>query len=77
MSATHAGLPDDPFTILEHQNPFHDVPELHKTRRSLDLETLKFERVRRVALILAVCFSFAKTIITCVDIMTRPDISQF
>ena len=33
--------PTNPFTILEHQNPSHDVPELHKIRRSPDLKALK------------------------------------
>ena len=33
--------PNEPFTILEPQNPLHDVPELNKTRRYLDREALK------------------------------------
>ena len=33
--------PTNPFTILELQNPSHDIPELHKIRWSPDLEALK------------------------------------
>ena len=33
--------PTDPFTILESRNPSHDVSELHKIRKSPDLEALK------------------------------------
>ena len=33
--------PTDHFTVLELQNKSSDVPELHKIRRSPDLETLK------------------------------------
>ena len=33
--------PTSPFTILKLENPSHDVPELHKIRRSTDLEPLK------------------------------------
>ena len=41
-----AGLyPTSPFTILELQNPLHDVPNLHKTRRSADFEDLKLWKV--------------------------------
>ena len=35
------GYPTNPFTILELQNPSHDIPELHKIRRSPDREALK------------------------------------
>ena len=37
-------FPTDPFTILELQNPSHDVPELRKSRRSPDLEALKLRK---------------------------------
>ena len=33
--------PTSPFTILKLQNPWLDVPELHKIRRSPDLDALK------------------------------------
>ena len=36
-----AKYPTNPFTISKLQNSSHDVPELHKIRRSPDLEALK------------------------------------
>ena len=46
LELTHESIisfffPTNPFTILELQNPWHDVPQLHKMRRSPDLQALK------------------------------------
>ena len=39
--ANIVNYPTNPFTILELQNPSHDVPELHKVPRSPDVEARK------------------------------------
>ena len=41
-----ATRPTDPFTISEIHNPMHDVPELHKNRRSPDFEAVHFLKGR-------------------------------
>ena len=38
MRFSNHSCPNDPFTILELQNPSHDIRELHKFRRSPDFE---------------------------------------
>ena len=36
----------NPFTLSEPQNPSHDVPDAHKTRRSPDVGALKLGKER-------------------------------
>ena len=43
-----AFYPTNPFKALELQNPLHDVLELHKIRRSPDVEALKLWKAGRV-----------------------------
>ena len=40
------GPPTIPFTTVELYNPSHDVPEVHKTLRSLDVQALKLSKGR-------------------------------